>query len=455
MFEHVRCIVEPEAGLRPITHETDSFHPFEGFSLDEKFDEFLLQLLEHPNQYMRSRVASVIFWLAQNGGLGIESIFRYVIVPGPRYGREIGTGVLHALFLSDETRFQGLAEIIPYVSRMLSDASFAVRHGGREIARIIGVSSASTGPAPLPTPKPELNTERDWADEETAILKCSDSKSAARQAEQVLEEICEECTPEETFSLWKTRQAGFGCSRVDFFSTPWEREAVFRAVGDVQDVARHNSLLECLMYNPFWPEASFPSTQQFSAKQFLERLAASDFTRAFMEGPEKIILHFHEVRHDPSTRSTINVEAISFLKVPMFFNGSFDPKHVFKRRSVHGQAVREVATGQIASVSEGAVVLFDEMFRVGGFMTPAEPSQKLLDVTRLSARSFERRCWQDGRNWDPWGVGPPRAQGCLTIMEGTGSLRASGYDLAWAVFVDGRLQRVVDANGRSFFRRGQ
>lgn len=449
--EHIRFILRPEAESVTVSDETDSLIVAEEHSVDGGTDDLLMQLLEHPNPHMRCRVASVVYWLASSGSLPISAIFKRIVSADVGYGRELAAGILHALALNIPEILEDFAREAGSLSQMLSDLNVAVRHSAAAILRIgqaaghsLHSSAAFTDIEPSSTgerPQEKL-LDWEWSADAEWILCCADG-DAREHAKQTLVEVCGDHPPAELRKLWEIRRAGFGLSE-GVTASPWEREAALRAVGEVGDVARRRRLAESFMYNPLWPEADLQIDRGPVAPDIFARLKKGDYKNAFvLDG--KTILHCHEISLDLETGKVFDVEISGFLVSALYFDGSIDFEKLFETRSVFESATAAPALGILASVNEPAVAHYSDRFRIGGSLTPAIPSQFLLNITNLPVEAFELVGWQNGRIWSPVGAGPVCSRGSLTLtMRDSLKVSGSGFVMAWAVVVNDDLRMLVD-----------
>lgn len=442
---HFRCVLRPEYEQGDAKYET----------------ALLVALLDHPNQYARGRAADIIMWLAQQGpdAFDISRLQRRVVSTEIGYGRELAAGMLHGLSLTCPHALDEALLERALISQMLSDSNFIVRYAADGIAQRMGIASDSDDreavAAVTPDDSSSVAEDRSWTwqRDTDAILKIDGNDDSRRGARRWLESLCADESPEHAMALWKVRRAGFGCHRSERWSTPWEREAAFRAVHNINSAEERERLAEEAMWNPMWPDGQLRMDWRPLSDRLRDRLVRCEYEGCFVVNG-KILLHYLELVKDDRQETMKIFEAVAFLVPSVFFNGHFDLDALTERCSVHGVVSNGRSRSRLARISEAAVITFKDRPRIGGKVTPARPTTRLLEVTGLPEESFERVCWRDGRFWDPWGVGPPISQGCALLMNENVRITLSDVVLAWVVFEDGQPRVVVDPIRRSVYPIG-
>ena len=105
----------------------------------------------------------------------------------------------------------------------------------------------------------------------------------------------------------------------------------------------------------------------------------------------------------------------------------------------------------LALSSEPAVARFEPEFRIGGDMTPALPSHRMVEL--VGREGFDRVCWCDGRRWDFWGPGPILSCGTALMCRSALLTGIRLYDLLWMVLGDGVPTHVVHQRRGLIYRR--
>ncbi|WP_164002027.1 serine protease [Pyxidicoccus caerfyrddinensis] len=459
---HLRYLLAPEASQTDISEEVrlTKMERQTNPPPDRVIEGLLVALLDHPNQYFRSRVADVINWLAQSSdGFDTSHLVSRIAGTVSGHGRELAVGLLHSLALSNPARLRGTLSD-KTLTTMEADPNFLVRYAADAISKLLkDAHSSPTAPIDVSPPdnthqqKPPRNIGRGWSwhGDTERILRLVGTEPIRALASDWLSEVCGEESPEDLAKLSQIRHEGFGC-RQDFWSTAWEREAVFRSVGSAHDTNTKRHLISEAMWNPLWPDSDLNVSWQPIGDQLLSRLeSGEDLDNCFQVG-DKILLHSLELKVDERKRRSFEFETYAFLATSTFFNGHIDFTNVVEPMSVHGWREVQVSKRILASINEPAVVRFTAMPMIGGDITPSQPSQLLLTATGFSRESFERVCWRDGRLWDPWGVGPALARGCALLMNKGGRLHMSGFDMFWAVLINRSLSFIVDPTRKTSYR---
>jgi hypothetical protein len=124
---------------------------------------------------------------------------------------------------------------------------------------------------------------------------------------------------------------------------------------------------------------------------------------------------------------------------------------LYDLKSTHGPSM--TSRSVLAMPVEPAVSKFrDRRGDVGGSMTPALPSQRLLEETHAPMSKFFRASWRDGREWEPFGVGRPLRDGTILAAEPDVFRTLVGFNLAWCLLRNTRRVALVDPSRRRVFR---
>lgn len=166
------------------------------------------------------------------------------------------------------------------------------------------------------------------------------------------------------------------------------------------------------------------------------------FDSCFEVGSQTL-LHCHERLVDERRGLRLEFELVAFMVSSTFFDGSVDWAVVMKEHSVHElpQQIHEASI--LVPITEPAVYRFVPAPRVGGDITPSQPTRQLIQATSLEDADFESVVWRDGRRLDSCGPGPSLSHGCALLVRTQKLPSISTFDLVWAVFQDGRPLALV------------
>jgi len=251
--------------------------------------------------------------------------------------------------------------------------------------------------------------------------------------------------------LTRLRQRAFGdVGRSGVFG--FEREAVFRAVGDLEGPSHRRSLLEASMWNPWWPDGELRLDFSPLMPTVIFNLSDSWRPTAFQRG-DQTILHCMEMTPPVGTGPLDWHELVAVLVCKEFFLGPPDPESFWIPVSVFDREARAASSSLLAASSEPAVGRFEPQLRIGGDMTPAIPSNRLIEL--VGAEGFERVCWCDGRRPDTWGPGPVLSRGTALLCRSDLLLRLTQHELAWAILHNGIPTHFIHQRRGLIFRRAE
>src|SRR5262249_25608669 len=154
--------------------------------------------------------------------------------------------------------------------------------------------------------------------------------------------------------LWKIQVDAFN-GRVEVWSTPWERESIFRTLGGRIDLADEPDIIQEALCNPLWPDGNLDPDWSPLAPSLMARLEAEDYDNLFDHG-DSVLLHCHETYANKGARSD-EFEAIACLVPRAFFNGHIDRDSTLSYVSVHESW--EVGKPEtLAPLSEPAIIRY-------------------------------------------------------------------------------------------------
>ena len=113
----------------------------------------------------------------------------------------------------------------------------------------------------------------------------------------------------------------------------FEREAVFRALGNVREPTRKKKLLDASLWNPWWPDGDLRLNRSFLIPEIVTRIESSEWRTAFEHGDETV-LHCMEVRPPEGDSPSDWREVIAVLVCKEFFERPPDPGGRCQRVSV-------------------------------------------------------------------------------------------------------------------------
>jgi len=448
VFQHIRVMLAPELTndvayeLGPIAATTQRLAP------NDAIEAVLVSALDHPNQHQRSRVAATIHWLRGSGFDPRKLAARIRNHQDFDVGREIAVGILHAWSLVDSTGIGSILSEDGTLETLLGDPNAAVRYGAKQIAAACGVKAAAEI-ASIEQVETNNPLAWDWGFDTTPIL--NTAKDSRSKANKWLIKLCEPRTPTDVLELVQLKRRAFD-ARYEYWSSGVEREACFRAVGDLPD-EQLRRLAEEVMWNPLWPDKDIDAHGTSYAdpivERIVERIKDGQLEDCFSISGQ-LVLHCREYELDAKTYRIREVEVVAVLASSAVSNARINRKRMTLMRSVHG--TEPTPAEVIIRPTEPAIIRFeDRMPRVGGGMTPALPSPRLQEVTRYGAGDFRRSVWRDGRIWEAYGVGPSLRGGTALSMRPSEALRVSGCDLVWCVLINRQLAYVVDPARQRFY----
>lgn len=449
VFAHTRAMLAPELAddveyeLRSLTAVSPST------SAAQATVELLLTALDDACGHFRDRAASVLRWLLiSESGFDLEPIIERACLAVGRHSRELCLGIIHSWFVATPEIAKAALTARPAFAALRTDPSFAARYVVSQIDGTMGViAEPEQGSVLTATQMHPSSDSRNWQLDCEKILEIADGETAHTNAVQQLSRLCGQIDPWTMVGLWRLRRGAVASK--DFWSSAYEREAVWRSVTDV-DAEQTIALADQLMWNPQWPDATLSPPRSGVCELIFERVREQQLDDCFIIDGQ-LVLHCREETFDERDQEASRFEIVALLVPSAYFNGYFNREQLYERRSTHGPLLSRSSI--LASAVEPAVVKFtDRRGCVGGSMTPARPSQKLLEASRALPSTFSRASWRDGREWEPVGVGRPLRDGSILTADPTISTNLAGFDLAWCLLQNGRLVALVDPARRRLFQ---
>lgn len=442
VFAHVRAMLAPELA-NEVEYEVLSLEKVDPpMGASRALMSFLLSALDDACCHFRERVAATVQWLlASEPNPDVELLVERARVAVGRHSRELCLGIMHSWFVASPEVAKPALLGQPSFSALHADASFAARY----VAFVVsGTALAAAGCGSTPPPFP---SSWRWKSDCLKILTLAGDPNVLADAADALGEVCGAFPASRVVGLWRLRRTAVASK--DFWSSPQEREAALRTVGSV-DVMHSTEFADQLMWNPQWPDGNLDLGRSGICEQIFNRVLDDDIDDCFLVDG-RVLLHAREVTFDVGDQHASQLEIVAFMVPSAYFSGHFDKELLFERWSTHGTRLSRPQS--LAMPVEPAVVKFDDRRGVvGGSMTPARPSSRLLQACRTPTTAFERASWRDGREWEPFGVGRPLRDGTILTVDRGISLAFAGVDLVWCLLRDGARVALVDPTRRQVFR---
>lgn len=448
VFSHTRAILAPELANN-VDYELGSLVEIsEPMSAGQTIVMLLLAALDDACCHFRDRAASVLRWLVMSeSGFALDPIIDRARLGVGRHSRELCLGIIHSWFVETPEIAKAALTARPAFALLCTDPSFAARYVASQIE---GTPATVTQPAQIASAKSQSWPSADgwrWRSDCEDILRIADDAAAFTKAGQHLSEVCGELEPSTVVGLWRLRRGAVASK--DYWSSPCEREAAWRAASNT-NTARTIDLADQLMWNPQWPDATLGPPRPGVCELIFNRVRDGDLVDCFLV-ENRLLLHCREATFDEREQDASQLEIVALLVPSAYFTGEFDRDLLYERRSTHGPLVTRPSI--LATPVEPAIAKFnDRRGCVGGSMTPALPSQKLLEVSRAPISAFSRASWRDGRAWEPVGVGRPLRDGTILTVDPNISTSLAGRDLAWCLLRNGIRVALVDPERRRVFQ---
>ena len=222
----------------------------------------------------------------------------------------------------------------------------------------------------------------------------------------------------------------------------FERDAIFYALSEVKDPEARRRILEEAYWNPLWPDADLSLDWSPVGESVLSGIESNEVRAVFDRG-DKTLLHFVECEPAQGDRSINVTEAVAVMIAAGPLDAELDVDDLWELRSAFEAEPAAVTASVILRPQEPAIArVMPTLGTCGGDLTPALPSRRLIQL--LEKDPTERLTWRDGREWRPWGSGPPLAQGTATLIESRMLEGIADYRFVWVVFRNWMPAYVVD-----------
>lgn len=447
VFAHTRAMLAPELAA-DVEYELQSLGDIaKPTSPAHAITLVLLSALDDACCHFRDRAATVLRWLLMSEAeFDLDAVIDRARLAVGMHSRELCLGIIHSWIVATPEAAKATLAARPAFMLLRTDPSFAARYVASQIEDATAIVEERTQAVASVSQSPSVIRWR-WRNDCEQILRVADDPTAFADAVQHLSTLCGKLEPSIVAGLWRLRRSAVASK--DFWSSPREREAAWRSARNVDGV-RTAELVDHLMWNPQWPDATLGPPRPGVCKLIFDRVRDGDLDDCFLV-EDRLLLHCRESTFDERTQNASQLEVAALLVPSAYFAGEFDTDLLYERRSTHGTVTAR--PNILATPVEPAVAKFsDRRGCVGGSMTPALPSQKLLEACRAPVSAFFRGAWRDGREWEPVGVGRPLRDG--TILTGDPSLspRLAGFDLVWCLLQDCRLVAIVDPTRERIFQ---
>jgi hypothetical protein len=194
-----------------------------------------------------------------------------------------------------------------------------------------------------------------------------------------------------------------------------------------------------------WPDGELSLDFSPLAPAILAGLEPGGDGPSFVIG-DQTILHCFEAQPPERGSHVRTAEVVAILVCKEFFNGQIDWEKLWERISVHEPAATPPTQSILASLQDPAVARFEPQMRIGGDLTPAMLSQRMIEL--IGNEGIDRICWRDGRKWGLFAPGPVLSHGTALLIETSRLALIRDYDLIWVVRQTGSPIRIVDARRR-------
>ena len=274
--EHIDSLVKPERQHVSVSSEAASLpDEVQVISPDQCVEKWIILLLDHPNSQMRARAAGVAIWLAGESDFKIQSLVDCIATSATGYGKEIATGIIHALVTRTPALADSIAKLDTFTS-LSTNPNILVRTvadellGKTRIREELEASPVIADPQQLPSMDFSFDTSH------LLGMKKGSHIVAARLAGELIAPF----SADELRELIDIRSRAFG-SRPPSRGYAFEREAIFRALGDVSDSSVRRRLIESSLWNPRWPDCDLRLDWETRTSVILDKIKLADLESAF------------------------------------------------------------------------------------------------------------------------------------------------------------------------------
>jgi hypothetical protein len=436
--DHISSILKPEQSEYSVSDESKSFkEPIPELTADACIESLLIALLDHPNCEMRKRTALIVSWLLASSNVSPSRLINRICSQNLDYGKEIAIGLLEK-FLADQ-------------SVQLSDLATATQllTLGRDpnplVVNLMGGSAGSDGANANDFTSDTDDRAVAWSFEASRRFRMNQDWES--HAKRTFASLCAPFSTSELLELNKGRRMAFGFRR-------WlqgmgiEREAIYRTWAATKDSTSFDRLSDTTLWNPHWPDISLDLDSHMICDEVIEKIENEEADTAFIIG-DYTLLHAFEENSLPENEHLSTKEITAVLVFKGIFDGNLDWGKLWLNGWEVNTNVDQARSRLILTFQEPAIVRFEPKMLVGGDITPAMLSSRMVEL--LNSNEGHRVVWQDGRRWDAWSPGPPIARGSRLMIPTALLKKVRDYQLIWAVLENGLPKCIVDVTGRTTY----
>ncbi len=412
---HLRAILEPEMKYIPVSQTEKSVAKPKKDDPQECIDFLLISLLDHPDEFLRGRVAEIVRWLTLSRVLSAGKLeTRALALPyGP--GRELAAGILQNL---RRTKLLNSTSIGPHSSQVV-EANLLV-------AKALGLSSPSSR---FSAQSYEVPRHR-WSMAIDSLLYEDDEQIALANA--ALSEICAPLKPADSRELFLVTQRALG-QPSSLKGTPQEREALFRVASRLPEEEQNDIVEKFASWNPLWPHDLLDiGISESLIRKALAKIE-SDALQPFLF-EQGTLIHAIEISAPPGQRPS-QLELVAFFMKNARKLSLPSREQVFQRGSLHFEARKP-------SPPQAAVKRYPLGATAGGVLTPSTVSDLFKKSGDFRSESIRRIIWQDGRVATPR-LGQPLSQGCALFYDFKEDFKT---ELGWLLLKNGSTTAMICPN---------
>lgn len=409
---HLRTILLPELNHIPVSETEKSVVIPDLAKLEDCIDFLLINLLDHPDEYFRARVADVIRWLTTSGSFSLEMLESRAQSLPHSWGRELATGILQ------NVRNPGLLNSTP-----CQPPSSEVVELNLLVAKSLGLSN----PPSQPTAQASEEPLEPWLLPIGRLLFGDPELIASANAE--LTKVCSPLKPPISRELYEVSRRALGQPST-LKGTPQEREALFRVASRL-DEAKQREVIESLAsWNPKWPHDLLDVGISESLIDVAVANVKGSVQQPFLFA-NGTLLHAVEIIAEPSRRISQQELIAFFVK----YGRDLSPPRLdqlTQRGSLHFSVCHPCPPRAVVrSYPLGATA--------GGVLTPSTVSDLFMGSGPFSIEFVRRLFWQNGRATVPR-LGDPLSQGCALFYDFKEAYEA---ELGWLFLRDGITRALV------------
>ena len=287
--EHVSHLVRAERKAYSVADELGALIAPTTMTASECLDKWLVSLLDHPNCHMRERASVLLEWMYVHSELAIDPLVDRIASGDLGDGKEIAIGIVYRLVSLKPQVAEQIASL-PQFGALRDDPNFLVRFLVKEgLGKTI--NSSSTAP-------PNIGMVFSAPDRSRFDLDAAElfelEEGSETKARGWLLHLASPHSVAELRELSDIRRRAYGGpSRSQGYA--FEREAVFRALGDVKGETKRKKLLEASLWNPWWPDGDIRLDSFSLIPGIIARIESSDRGSAFAAG-DHTVLHCLEFK---------------------------------------------------------------------------------------------------------------------------------------------------------------